>query len=179
MAPSIPTSAPRLLVAGTTWKWAPAYPNYAAADGWTLTYYLVGATTIEFAATVADGAFVVSVPRTKTEIPPGTYSLLGYAALADERFECFRGTVTVLDSGLNAPQDQDRRAWCEKTLRVLEDVLSGKVSSDLAEYNIAGKSVKSHSLTELFVLRAALRQELYTKRTGRKRQVERVRFGRA
>lgn len=178
MAPTIPTTEPTTLVTETTWKWNPAPAQYPAADGWSLSYRLVGQTTIEIAATNTGSAFEVVVGKAKTQIPAGTYTLTGFAELAGERYQVNRTTVTVIDSGLSAQKGEDRRAWCEKTLEIVEAVLTGKVSSDVAEYSIAGRSVKSLSMTELWALRASLRQELYTLRTGKRSQPMRVRFGR-
>jgi hypothetical protein len=178
VAPTIPTTEPTTLVIATTWKWNPSPVDFPAADGWALKYKLVGPTVLSFDATNTGTAFTVVVAHTATEIPAGTYSLLAYAELGGERHEVLRETVTVIDAGLTAKTGDDRRAWCERTLQAVEAVLFNKISGDVAEWSIAGKSVKSIAVMELWTMRAALRQELYTRRTGRRSQPMRVRFGR-
>ena len=178
MAPTIPTTEPTNLVIGTTWKWNPTPKDYPASDGWSLKYRLVGATTLEIPATNTGSGFTVSVAFGQTDIPPGTYSLVGSVELAGERFECYRATVVVVDAGIGAKKGDDRRAWCEKTLPIVEAALAGQLTGAVAEWSIAGKSIKNIPVEQLWAIRAALRQELYTLRTGRPYQPLRVRFGR-
>lgn len=177
MAPTIPTTEPNLLVTGTTWQWNPSFADFPAADGWVVTYRLVGPTTKEFTAANDGISFAVSVAYGETNLPPGTYTLSGYATLGAVRHPLGSRPVTVVEGGAASQQGAARRVWCEQMLEIVEAVLIGKASADMQEYQIAGKSVKSYSLAELTLLRASLRNELYIKRTGRRGQPLRVRFG--
>jgi hypothetical protein len=138
---------------------------------------LVGPVVKEFSATNDGTGFLVAVDYGETNLPPGTYTLIGMATLAGQRFPTTKQIVTVIDGAGAEQKGAARTLWAEQMLTIIEAVLVGKASADMVEYSIAGKSIKSHTMEELWKVRASLRQELYKKRTGRSSQVVRVRFG--
>lgn len=177
MAPTIPTTEPTLLVSGTTWQWNPSFADFPPSDGWVITYRLVGATTKEISVTNTGTGYEVSLPYGETTVPPGSYTLSGYATLAGARHPLPSRQVLVVEGGAVEQKGAARRLWCEQMLEIVQAVLMGKASADMLEYSIAGKSVKTFTLQELWQLRTSLRNELYVKRTGRRGQPLRVRFG--
>lgn len=88
MAATVATKEPLEFRAGDTVVFTKSLPDYSAADGWTLTYYLVGASRKLTIVATADGAdFSITIPKTDTAtLDAGAYSLVGVVTSATETF---------------------------------------------------------------------------------------------
>lgn len=159
MSAPIPYTEPARIVAGDTAKWIKALADYSAADSWVLTYTLVTATNrYTFSASASGSDHLVSVPAATTLAwVADDYAIRGQVAKAGEVFTVFTGRVTV-DPAFGAAIDA--RSQLRRTLEAVEATLEGRASSAVAEYQIAGRSLKNIPLSELLALRDRMRMDV-------------------
>jgi hypothetical protein len=120
MSASIADIEPVEIQAGDTLKFNKSLSDYSAADGWTLTYYLVGAAQQSFVATASGSNFAVSVSAATTAgWAAGIYKLSGFVSKAGERFEVYSGSVEVLANAAT----QTGAVECRSNARIILDAL--------------------------------------------------------
>lgn len=144
---------PALITAGTTVKFQRSFADYPASDGWSYTFYLTGPTNLNVTAQVVNGVFEVTLSATNTaSLTAGTYRYSGIVDKGGEKFEAERGVLEVqmdyTTATAGAAQTHE-----EKTLSVIEAALSGRLTSDLESYQIAGRAVNKIPVKELLQLR--------------------------
>ena len=159
MSAPISTTEPTTLPAGDTAKWRRTYTPWLASDGWALTYTLVNATTrIAFAATADGDAHLVNVPAATTATwAPGTYAWRAQASKDGEIYTAATGSIDILPAWGAAT---DARTHAAKALANIEAYLENAANLAAAEYEIAGRRLKRHSLPELLALRDRYRMEV-------------------
>jgi hypothetical protein len=159
MSAPISTTEPTALPAGDTAKWRRTYTPWLASDGWALTYTLVNANNrITFAATADGDAHLVNVPTATTAAwAPGTYAWRAQASKAGEVYTAATGSIDILPAWGTAA---DARSHAAKVLANIEAYLENAANLAAAEYEIAGRSLKRHSLPELLALRDRYRMEV-------------------
>jgi len=159
MSAPTPTTEPATLPAGDTAKWQRTLASYPASAGWALTYTLVNAAQRYTATATADGdAHLVTIPATTTATwAPGWYDWRAQVALAGEVFTVGAGRLQVLPAFGVAT---DARSHAQKTLEAIEAYLENAANLAAAEYEIAGRRLKRHSLPELLALRDRYRMEV-------------------
>jgi len=179
----IPTQEPAVIAAGDTAKWRISLPDYPASAGWTLSYTLVrAATRITFSASADGDRHLVNVAAsTTTGWTAGAYTWRAQVSKSGEVYTVGSGTLTVQPSFAAAT---DARSHARKVLDAIEAVIEGRATSEVGEYQIAGRSLKYIPLPELLKLRdsysAEVQREEAAQRLARglpdKRRVF-VRFG--
>lgn len=156
------TQIPDSIPAKTTVKYSRAYSDYPSTGGaWTLTLYLVGASVLGAngvgAAGVADGSggFDFTLTPTQTDLVPGAYRWEERATnlAGTETYVAASGWITVDPCAAGAAEGA-QQADAEKMLTLIRAALTDQLSSDMAEFQIAGRSVRSHTLAELKQLEA-------------------------
>lgn len=175
MTASVPTVEPDRLVAGDTWRWDKTVADYLATDAWTLRYALRGEAAVDFDAVANGSGYSVTVVATKTNCPSGLYRWTSRVEKAGEVHTIEEGTLFVAPN-LAVTKAGAVQSFAERVLPKIEAVLDQRASSDMLEYQVAGRMLKKWTPEQLWDMRRKLRTELARQRTkGRSAQV-RVRF---
>lgn len=157
----VPTTEPTEVTAGDTLTWQRALADYPASAGWVLTYALVAAASqITITATADGDDHLVSVAAAASALyTPGDYAWQAYVTKAAERYTVGSGSLTIRPNLAAQGGGYDARSHAQKTLAALEAWLE---SHDLAvaDYQIAGRAMKYHSIPDLLKLRDAYKAEI-------------------
>ena len=161
MAHQIPTSEPATLRAGDTATWTKSLSDYSAADGWTLSYVLTKTgTRLTFSASASGADHLVSVSAATTAgWTAGSYSWASRVSKAGEVYSISSGTIEILADIATISAGTDVRSHAKKTLDALEAWIEGR-DMGVAEYEIAGRRLKTISITELLKLRDRYRRDV-------------------
>lgn len=143
------------------------------AEGFSLSYAVLGASKLTWDATWVSSSVsthTVTIPATATaDLAAGRYEITriwtGSSGTAGQVYTAKLSPLTVEANPATAGAG-DRQTWEEKTLAVVEAVLSGRVTDDIAMYQIGGRTVSKLPLQELVALRSSLRAALTFQRTG-------------
>jgi len=167
----IPTQEPESFVAGDTVKWNKSLDDYKASDGWTLKYWLRGASVINITATASGADFSVVIPAATTAgYTAGTYEWISTVEKASERFTVGKGYMAIEANLATATTITNRLIALEADVNAINEFL-GK-NYDYSSYAIAGRSLNRYTITELFTLKDRLQAEL-----NRLKAAERMRRG--
>lgn len=163
---------PQQLRAGDTWSWTDDFSSYPADAGWSLSHILLPTSGSGVKVTVSSAAsgksFVSSASATATAAYSATeYRYVARVSLSGEVHTVSNGTVTVLPD-LSALDVLDSRSTAVKALAKIDAWLSGVKSLDVASYQINNRSISSHSLPDLILLRDRLREEVAAERMAQK-----------
>jgi len=153
----IPTSAPASFHAGDTVRWLVDAPDYLPADGWAIHVNLTNAleTTTVLSADNGDGRHLVTITAAaSTVITPGDYNLVAAAQDGTDRFPVTADQITVRP---NLTAAADGRTHVKKTLDALEAWVESS-NPGVAEYQIAGRTMKYIPIAELLALQSKYRQ---------------------
>lgn len=177
---AIPTAEPQVIAQGDTLEWTRTLPDFPAS-AWTLTYHFRGPGQGFNATAAADGdSFAITVEKgtpvssgTTASMTPGNYYWQAWVVNeAGEYHIVDEGRVTVHRSLRAIPPGTtyDGRTQAEKDLDAVRAALAGNL--DVAEYTIAGRTLKRRSKTELIALEHNLAQ-----RVAAEPRAERLREG--
>lgn len=153
------------LVAGDTLSFATSTPDYPASAGWALVYKLVPAVAGEGVAITltssaeGDDHRVTASSATTALWVPASYTWVAYATKSGERYTLNQGTVQILPDPASATS-LDGRSMARKALDAVEAYLTDKTNLAAAEYQIAGRQLRRHSLPELWAHRDRLKFEV-------------------
>lgn len=158
-------AAPAVFVAGDTVAW-----YQAAADTppptWTLTVRLTGPATAEATATNDDGRHLVTLAASATaELPAGTYRWQARASSGSEAYTIASGTFDVQPDPITLAGNAGQ-ATAERHLAAIEAALAGRWTSDVEEYEIAGRRLRKIPVETLVKLRAQFAAEVRRLRRG-------------
>lgn len=185
MALILATIEPTTATAGATWTWSVSSSTYAAADGWALSYAILGTSKLLW-----DDAYVATSGETRTVTIPTTAT----APFAAGRYEVTRiwtGSGTYANRVDFEPCDPltvaanpttaapgDRVAFAEANLAAVEAAIAKRLKNDEPEeYTIGGRSVRKIDLKQLYAMRGSLSAELWRLRNpGRAFRSMGVRF---
>jgi len=156
---AIPSQAPASFYSGDTVQWLESHADYAPADGWTITadFSNPDRHVALLSLDAGDGRHLMRFSASQSAaLVAGDYTLGVSASNATgDRFTLYAQDVQVLASLANAT---DGRSQVKKDL----DALNAWVTSrdvKVAEYQIAGRSMKYFSPQELETLRSSRRRE--------------------
>jgi hypothetical protein len=180
---TVPTTEPESLVAGDTWHWTKSVADYPPGDGWTLKYSIRGPSVLlDTNVTVTEDGSVydVVVDADKTSaLEPGTYRWQARVEKDGARYTVDSGVILV-ERDLSQAAEGDAQPYSEKMLAAIDAVLTGRITADVEQYQIAGRAVTKIPIAELRKLRAACKAELAKVRNGGKTgSVIKMRFTRA
>ena len=155
----IPTQEPAVLAAGDTAKWRRILADYPAGQSWQLAYTLVSAANRYTFSASADGdVHLVTVAAATTATwAPGPYTWRAQVSKAGEVYTVGTGTLSVRPSFAVAT---DGRTHARKVLDAIEAVIEGRATSEVAEYQIAGRELRYIPIPELLQLRDKYRGEV-------------------
>jgi hypothetical protein len=147
------------LTAGTTLDFLTEVTEWPATDGWTLTYYLRGVTSVDLEATAEGADYRVSVAASVTALwGAGTYAWEARVELAGVVNKVASGTLTVLADLTAVAAGYDGRSYAKKGLDICNALLAG--FTDVEEYAIAGRSLRRMNRLELLEARSQLMAEV-------------------
>lgn len=174
-----PTSIPDRFAAGTTLEYRRSLAAFPCSDGWALTLYLAGPSTLEVEASVDGEEFVVRAEADDTTaLLPGTYQWA--EVVVHDTYgtkEAARGTVFVTPNIAEA-EDGALSVWAETAVLLLEARISGRLTDgqDVESVQVLGRAVSLLPLREAVGLRRDLIREVIRKRDGGPKPVY-FRFG--
>ncbi|HEX6940901.1 MAG TPA: hypothetical protein VF158_15900 [Longimicrobiales bacterium] len=178
MPHEIPTEEPTEITAATTVQWDRVLAEHPPADGWTLKYAIRGPVDLDVAATVAGDVYQVRITAAETQpLTPGMYRLYGFVERGEDRYVVYDGSLEVLESPI-APVG--RATHAETVLAAIDARIEGRLTADLEEVTINGRSVKHIPIGELVRLRGIYAAKVDAERNpGQLGQRVEVWFGRA
>lgn len=159
MAAPVPTLEPETIVAGDTAKWVRSLADYPASAGWSLNYTLVNsAQRYTFSSSASGDDHLVTVAAATTgNWVAGTYKWRAQAVKASEVYTVGEGTLTIAPSYASATES---RSKARIALDNLEAYLADTNNLAASEYQIAGRSLKRHSIPELLQLKSSLQAQV-------------------
>lgn len=168
----IPTTEPAAVNAGDTVRWCRTLANYPASAGWALTYTLLNAEgKITITASAQGDDHLVSVPAaTSASWPAGDYAWRAQVGRVGEVYTVAEGRMTVRPSF--AAFTLETRSLARRALEAVEAYLADPNNLAAAQYEIAGRQLRRHTLAELWAHRDRLRLEVL-----REEQAERLAAG--
>lgn len=169
----IPTTIPVSVTAGDTLKWRIALSNYPASAGWVLKYRLINAAAKYDITADSDGDdHLITVGASASALyAAGIYSWQAFVELSTERYTVGSGSLTIKPNLAAQAAGLDTRSHARKMLTAIEAWLESR-DPGVAEYTIAGRSMKYIPKTELISLRSKYANEVRTEEAA-----ERVRNG--
>lgn len=152
---------PATLRAGDTWKWRDSYGDYDAADGWTLTTYFRGTSTLDVTGT-ADGSGWVSTAAAASTgaLVAGRYSWVSQVSKDGEVFTVDSGILDVLPSISAQAEGYDGRSTAEKQLAAAETALESLLTKTRASVTFGDQSYTLVDVEKLVRVRDQLRQRV-------------------
>ncbi|SRR6266581_1665124 len=169
MAFTIPTTEPIVLMAGVDWHWTIQLSDFPASEGWTLTYYFRGPSTLDIVATRVGTTDVYDVKATAAQtaaLLPGRYSWQGIVVSGAEKHVArpiaddsgdpeTLGELTVLQNIATAVAG-DYQSHAEKTLAAIETEIYNRVNNlkSIETYVVAGRQVAKIPFEKLVRLRS-------------------------
>lgn len=166
MPPIIPDVVPSHFPAGTTVKFTRSLDDFPPADGWAYTIYLNGLTQkFNKAADVVDGIFQMTfVPSDTAALVPGPYryaerlSNSGTGEVYDITGDTL--VINIEPNAASAPAGTFN-TWEERTLAIVEAAIQGRLTSDIASYQVAGRAVNKIPIEDLRRIRGELRAAIW------------------
>lgn len=152
----IPEVEPLSITCGETVKWNKDLTSvYSAASGWALTYYFIGKTAWNKAATISGTKFAITLSAAETNQlePDENYRLVGRVSKAGEVFTIYDGTLEVLKNPVNYGSGDETRSHARICLDKIKAVLENRASRDDLSYSIQGRSLSKMSFKELIDFR--------------------------
>lgn len=161
----IPTTEPTELRAGDTWAWTITLADYPA-PAWALKYSLLlrggngSGAKKTITATASGTNHAVTVDKTTTAgYAAGIWDWVASVTNGTSRYTLDSGALTVLFDIEAQNNGIDLRSHAAKTLAALEAWIEAR-DIGVAEYEIAGRRLKTIPIEQLIKLRTAYRAEV-------------------
>jgi len=157
------TAIPVKIVAGTTVKYTRTESDYPAPT-WTLTLYLSGASATSFIAAANGTDHDVTITSTlSAAILPGNYKWEERVTDGTDVYAVASGIV-YFEANMASATAGSGQTYEEKTLAIIDGILSGRITKDQESYQIAGRAVSRIPFAELKRMRAELSAAVYMQR---------------
>jgi hypothetical protein len=164
--PTIPNCEPREITRGATVAWTRSLFDYPPADGWTLTTYFRGTgkgVDVEAEADGSDYDLTLTAAQSAS-MAPGRYDWQSWVARgAGESLEQHQvgegvATVKIGFTAVDADTPVDLRSENELNLAAVRAALGKAVDKNKAEYSIAQRMKREHSIPDLIAWESRLVQ---------------------
>ena len=161
---AIVTTEPTTVTAGDTVAWTKTIADYPASAGWSLSYTLINALAkITINASAAGDDHAVSVDAaTSTGWAAGDYNWQSTVSKGAERHTVGSGRITVGKS-FAAQTPLDTRSTARAMLEALEACYLAYLENGqghVAEYNVAGRTMKFRNAAEIWQQIEKLKREV-------------------
>lgn len=154
-------SIPAQFVAGDTVEFTDSYEDYPASDGWTLTYVLRGASSLNATGTADGDEWTVTFSANQTALlQPGRYEYAAFVSLDGERYTVANGRVDVRPNLITAMAG-DKVSRLEKLVAVLDEAILGRYTDDMQSFSISGRNLTLIPISELRMHRGEYARELW------------------
>ena len=155
-----PANEPSRVNAGDTATWRISLDAYPANEGWELSYVFINAAGRFVVNAQPDGRahLVHELPDSTAAWPPGDYDFRARVTNGTDAYTVGQGRMTVAAS-FEAPT-LDQRSTMRRALEAVEAYLADADNLAAAEYQIAGRQLRRHTLPELWKHRDRLRAEV-------------------
>src|SRR5579862_2587582 len=176
----VPTEFPTFITAGTTFKVDRAFDDWPSAD-WAYSLIFAGAQALVIegrAASDGDGFQIVMTPEETQKLNPAASAKGPLAYRFTERvtardgsgevFDITRDGRIMVEPNLAVAGPGAVLSLEEQMLSVIEQVLLGRITVDIQNYAIAGRSVTKIPVQELFAIRRDLTAIVWKQRNPRK-----------
>lgn len=161
-------SEPAKIRAGDTIKWSAAFSEYSAADGWSLSYVIVGSKGgITGIAGVANGAawdITITATESKKLTKGNYYRLVGQVSKGVEKYTVYDEPIAVEADLMNIDTGSDIRTDEEVGLEAIKAVLAKRATKDQENYSIAGRSLSRTPIADLITLKNYYEREVAKQR---------------
>jgi len=150
--PDIPTDAPAVIIAGSSYSWTKSIPDYLPVDGWALSYAVHNGTNnyALVGADNGDGAYLVSLSAVDTgAYAAGEYYYQAFVSKGSERVDVGSGELTIKPDPLGGPVDG--RSLVKQTLDAINQTILGVSSKQNESYSVDGVSVTRMNKTDLLM----------------------------
>lgn len=172
MPPIIADVVPDHFPAGTTVKFSRSLDDFLPSDGWSYTIYLNGLTQkFSKAATITGGIFQIEfVPADTAALVPGPYRYAERlvndgsvdSTLTGETYDITGDELVIsIEPNVASAAVGAFNTFEEQQLVVVEAAISGRLTSDIQNYQIAGRSVNKIPIAELRTIRGELRAAVW------------------
>jgi hypothetical protein len=180
VAPIVPTSEPESFIAGDTVAWTRSFPEYSAADGWALTYYLRGPSTLDVTAQASGSGFAATITAANSAaLGAGTYEWIARVSKAGEVYTAARGSFAVRPN-LALANAGERVSHAARTLALIEAAIEGRIPAGMENYQVGNRVISKIPMLDLYELRAKYASEvLHERNPNRIDRPVAVTFGRA
>ena len=131
-------------------------------SSWTLNYVLAkGAVRVTLTANSTSSGWSTTLPKTSSDnFTAGTVFWQAYAEKASDRVTIGRGTLTMLASIAEANGSYDGRSQIKQDLDAVTEAIRAIISGGaVAEYSIAGRSLRKLPMTDLIMLQKTLQTD--------------------
>lgn len=172
------TKPPSEIGAGTTVKWTSTFSDFPADGGWTSKFFMSGLS--QFAsgtgiAGVANGkSFDFTLTDANTALSPGTYQWQVRVYKSPDEYVAVKGVLIVQPNLEGAAANAG--SFAEKMVAILQTAISGRLTADMQQYQIAGRAVVKIPIGELHDRLAYWQNEVWHERHPGERRSVRVRF---
>lgn len=181
-APSVPTTMPSSLIAGTTWQWTQQLRDAASGDdfspsvGGTVTLHLNGRHSLSIAASDnGDGAWLfLATDEQTTAVVAGLYRWTILGALSGKVYALDSGRIEVLAAPV-VTVTSDQRTHAEIMLAKIEAELQARVRGDGAtvqSFGVGIRQFENESLETLEKLRIKYAAEVAIEQYGKLPDIE-------
>ena len=149
---TVNTNLPAVLVAGDTLAFTRTLADYAAGDGWTLSYVLTpesGGSLITFDSTPDGDLFAISVAKATTAgYAAGDYLFSAYVDDGTSRYTVDSGRITIKPNPTSL-SNTDLRTHNRKMLDAIRAHLEGNATPSQKKIKIDDKELEKFSPLEL------------------------------
>jgi hypothetical protein len=142
LSAQVPTHEPESIRAGTFSEWTRSLADFSYADGWRLTYRIVGPAELDIStAADTDGiGFAASILTSQsTALPAGDYWMFGTVTLAADTRSVYEGRLTVTPNPSALTPGYDGRSHAKKMLDALQSSQLGTGNTRIVSYTIFGE----------------------------------------
>lgn len=168
---------PQIFNAGDTLQWSGSFTNlnneFTPDDGYSLTYYIRGEDNLSVTGS-ADGSgagWIITIPASKTEdFSGGLYEYIARVKKDSDVFTVEQGKIT-LKPNIEKSEQGLRVNHVQRMITAIEDALEGRITNDVQQFTVAGRSLVHIPALELKTLRLEYYNELRTLQLGPHRQI--------
>lgn len=168
-------SEPKIIRAGDSVSWTASYSDYSAADGWSLSYAIVGNSGgfTGIAGVAAGSNFDVSITAAQTkQLVAGDYRLVGRVSKGAEVITVCSVELKVEANLFDIGPGSDVRSGSQRGLDAIIAVMEKRASKDQENYSINGRSLSRTPIADLITLR-----RFYEREVHKERKAERIASG--
>jgi hypothetical protein len=159
-----PSNIPVTFVAGDSFRITlDEYTSYPTSEGWqvALSFRAHGSNPIDLTSFTTGTGYGFDIPAASTSAwAKGGYNWTTKAVKGAEKFTVGTGYMEVRPDPTTVDASDDVRSHAQKMLDLIEAALSGRITSDMESYQIAGRQISKIPFSELHKMREQYLSEI-------------------